>query len=91
MEAGRTEMSEGPCTATGHIVTLSKCLKLPHRERKKIETHGCIYPAAFTLFAEKGLEATTLDQIMDLADVAKGRAPIISTAKSRSFDRPCYF
>jgi len=42
------------------------------RERKKLETHRRIYRAAMELFAEKGFDATTVDEIAERADVAKG-------------------
>jgi AcrR family transcriptional regulator len=72
MTNSHTDRSEGPWTAFGHIATLSKTHKLPRRERKKIETHDRIHQAALKLFTLKGLEATTVDQITDLADVGKG-------------------
>ncbi len=42
------------------------------RERKKEETRRRIYEAAFKLFNDKGFDATTVDDIAALADVAKG-------------------
>jgi AcrR family transcriptional regulator len=42
------------------------------RERKKLETHARIYRAAMALFVEKGFDATTVDEIAQRADVAKG-------------------
>src|SRR5512135_1216763 len=42
------------------------------RERKKEETRRRITLAAFELFHEKGFEATTVDEITERADVAKG-------------------
>jgi AcrR family transcriptional regulator len=42
------------------------------RERKKEETRGRITRAALELFHEKGFEATTVDEITERADVAKG-------------------
>jgi AcrR family transcriptional regulator len=45
---------------------------LGRRERKKIETHRRIYRAAMDLFTEKGFHATTVDEIAERADVAKG-------------------
>jgi TetR/AcrR family transcriptional regulator, cholesterol catabolism regulator len=42
------------------------------RERKKREVFGRIRQAALELFQEKGYEATTVEEIADRADVAKG-------------------
>ena len=42
------------------------------RERKKDETRTRIFKAAVQLFHEKGFEATTIDEITERADVAKG-------------------
>jgi len=42
------------------------------RERKKDETRERIFRAAVELFRAKGFEATTLDEITEKADVAKG-------------------
>ncbi len=42
------------------------------RERKKEETRRRITHAALALFHEKGFEATTVDEITERADVAKG-------------------
>jgi AcrR family transcriptional regulator len=42
------------------------------RERKKSETKRRIFVAALELFHEKGFEATTVDEITERADVAKG-------------------
>ena len=47
-------------------------LELSRRERKKEETKERIYKAAFELFKERGFEATTIDDISEAADVAKG-------------------
>jgi len=44
----------------------------PRRERKKREARRRIYEAAFQLFVEKGYDATTVEEIADRADVAKG-------------------
>ena len=46
--------------------------ELSRRERKKEETKERIFAAAFSLFKEKGFEATTVDDISAKADVAKG-------------------
>ncbi len=45
---------------------------LGRRERKKEETRRRITLAALELFHEKGFEATTVDEITERADVAKG-------------------
>ena len=42
------------------------------RERKKDETRTRIFHAAIDLFRERGFEATTVDEITERADVAKG-------------------
>ena len=42
------------------------------RERKKEETKRKIFDAAVKLFTDKGFEATTVDEIAEAADVAKG-------------------
>ena len=47
-------------------------LGLGRRERKKEETKRRIYVAALELFHEKGFEHTTVDEITERADVAKG-------------------
>lgn len=45
---------------------------LSRRERKKEETRERIFRAAVDLFRRKGFEATTVDEITEKADVAKG-------------------
>src|SRR4029077_11413058 len=47
-------------------------LDLSRRERKKEETKERIFGAAFTLFKQRGVEETTIDEICEKADVAKG-------------------
>src|SRR6266850_2761855 len=47
-------------------------LELSRRERKKEETRERIFKAACKLFRHKGFEATTIDEIAEKADVAKG-------------------
>lgn len=41
------------------------------RERKRAETHGRIQTVALKLFADRGFEATTLDDIAEAADVSR--------------------
>lgn len=45
---------------------------LTRRERKKEETKERILKAAFELFRKQGVEATTVEEISEKADVAKG-------------------
>ena len=45
---------------------------LSRRERKKRETHQRLLAGAMELFREQGYDATTVEQIADAADVAKG-------------------
>lgn len=47
-------------------------LELSRRERKKEETKDRIFKAAMKLFKHKGLDGTTVDEIAEKADVAKG-------------------
>src|SRR5262245_13643352 len=47
-------------------------LELSRRERKKEETKERIVKAALKLFRQNGLEGTTVDEIAERADVAKG-------------------
>ena len=47
-------------------------IEVTRRERKKEETKERILQATFDLFRKYGVEATTVDQICDCADVAKG-------------------
>lgn len=47
-------------------------VELSRRERKKDETRTRIFRAAIGLFREKGFEETTIDEITERADVAKG-------------------
>ena len=47
-------------------------IELSRRERKKEETRERIFKAACKLFRDKGFEQTTVDEIAEKADVAKG-------------------
>lgn len=47
-------------------------MELSRRERKKEETKERIFKAALKLFRSKGFEETTIDEITERADVAKG-------------------
>lgn len=47
-------------------------VELSRRERKKEETRHRIFHAAIDLFRERGFEQTTVDEITEKADVAKG-------------------
>ncbi|MEO6082685.1 MAG: TetR/AcrR family transcriptional regulator [Umezawaea sp.] len=42
------------------------------RERKRLQVHDTLYRHALDLFLEHGFEATTMDKIADVADVARG-------------------
>ena len=46
--------------------------EISRRERKKDETRSRIFHAAIDLFRKKGFEQTTVDEITERADVAKG-------------------
>ena len=46
--------------------------EVSRRERKKEETKERIFKAAFALFKQRGVEATTVEDICEKADVAKG-------------------
>lgn len=47
-------------------------LEISRRERKKDETRQRIFREAIRLFRERGFEATTVDEITERADVARG-------------------
>src|SRR5438034_9786892 len=46
--------------------------EVARRERKKEETKERIFKAAFALFKQRWVDATTVEEICDKADVAKG-------------------
>ncbi len=47
-------------------------IEVSRRERKKEETRGRIFREAIRLFKKRGFDATTIDEITERADVAKG-------------------
>ena len=47
-------------------------VELTRRERKKEETKERIFKAALALFKQRGVEATTIEEICEKADVGKG-------------------
>lgn len=65
-------MSKGHTSIVSPPAKPSEIENLPRYERKKTETRERIYRAALKLFAEQGLAATTVDEIVAAADVAKG-------------------
>jgi AcrR family transcriptional regulator len=65
-------MTYGQKVGIGSEAGASRVGELPRYERKKIQTRERIYRTALKLFAERGLAATTVDQITEVADVAKG-------------------
>lgn len=62
---------------TGHLLPLEQTLPpevqppLSRRERRKQEVRGRITEAAIGLFTEQGCELTTVEDICDIADVAR--------------------
>src|SRR5262249_39712120 len=70
-------------------------LETSRRERKKDETRERIARAAMALFAEKGFDATTVDEISVRADVAKGtffnyfprKEAVLGTLLDRQFEQ----
>lgn len=61
-----------PTSGRSAPMTRTPPLALGRRERKKREARRKIFKAAFELFREKGFEETTVDEIAERADVAKG-------------------
>jgi AcrR family transcriptional regulator len=55
------------------------------REQQKAETRESLYRAALSLFAERGLAATTVEDITKAAGVAKGTFFLHFTAKEQVF------
>lgn len=47
-------------------------IEISRRERKKEETRQRIFKAAIKLFRDRGFDSTTVDEITERADVAKG-------------------
>ena len=54
------------------------------RERKKQRTRDTIAKVALELFVEQGFHATTIKQVADAADVARGPSPATSPARRSS-------
>lgn len=61
-----SETAEGPTAPAGEAATVTS-----RRERKRLHTQRRIYEAAVQLFEEKGYDATTMDDIAELADTAR--------------------
>jgi AcrR family transcriptional regulator len=72
MTDSQSVMSDGHISNTRPWVRGPEANELPRYERKKAQTRERIYRAALKLFAEQGLQATTVDEIVAAADVAKG-------------------
>ncbi len=72
MTGSQSIMSEGHTSDPSSPLRSPEVEKLPRYERKKAQTRERIYRAALKLFADQGLAATTVDQIVAAADVAKG-------------------
>jgi len=63
---------------TGHIVPMTSIARRPskapagRRERHRAETRDRLFHAALKLFAERGYQETTVEDITEAADVGKG-------------------
>ena len=62
--------SEEPTSSAPEIAPDEPHAPLGRRERRKLEVRARIYSAARELFAKQGFEATTVDEIARVADVA---------------------
>ena len=72
MTGSQSIMSYGHTFEAASLPKPSEISKMPRYERKKAQTRERIYRAALKLFSERGLAATTVDEIVAVADVAKG-------------------
>lgn len=72
MTDSQSTSSNGHLSDGALLANPSEIKELPRYERKKAQTRERIYRAAMKLFAERGLAATTVDEIVAVADVAKG-------------------
>ncbi|MCG6498750.1 TetR/AcrR family transcriptional regulator [Kitasatospora sp. A2-31] len=55
-----------------HPTTTDQPTPLGRRERNKLKVKERLYDAAITLFAEQGYDETSIDEIAERADVARG-------------------
>jgi AcrR family transcriptional regulator len=67
MSSSATETSESALAGAATSATTES-----RRDRKKARTRGSIYDAAMALFAERGVDAVTLSEICQAADVGRG-------------------
>ncbi|HZT69209.1 MAG TPA: TetR/AcrR family transcriptional regulator [Terriglobia bacterium] len=72
MTDSQSFMSYGHDADTRDSRRVSEAGGLPRYERKKAQTRERIYRAALGLFAQRGFAATSVDEIVAAADVAKG-------------------